>query len=530
MEVYSSKETTLRDYLRVLFRHKAIIITTLISVVTTVFIGLELKTPVYVANVKMLISAQKEIETKYYRGIYSGSKPLVSTHIEMVKSKLVIERVVKALGLYQRPLDYEKNFSTRLKAFLIDRRLKKRKIGLEKMTPEQKRALFFNMAMGSLTGSISATPLKDTNIFMISVRDFSPVVAAIIANSVSRSYVIFDLEQQVAELQLKYGEKYSTVLQLRDYIEKLYKSLDGKPLSSIEAIGPATVKIISQAQIGVPVRIVGRRLGLIFAFFTSMFLGVMLAFVFDYLDQTLKSPQDIETFFHIPFLGSIPKRKSKDKLLISDANPLPTKYTQSFQNLSDQMYLLMKDKNLKSLLITDAEGSEETTAIIANLAIYSSCKRGHRVLIIDANLRNPLVSKIFKIPNNNGLNHVLKEKIPFEDAIQDLGSHLHVLPAGEAVFNPITLLDSSVMSDVIKKAKEQYEIVFINCIDLNKFSDAVILSSIADGTVVIINEGKVKRQVVKSAIAPLEQKKINMVGVILNNRTYVIPKIIYDLT
>ena len=530
MEVYSSKETTLRDYLRVLFRHKAIIITTFIAVVTTVFIGLELKTPVYVADVKMLISAQKEIETKYYKGIYPGSKSLVSTHIEMVKSKLVIERVVKALGLYQRPLDYEKNFSTRLKAFLIDRRLKKQNISLEEIAPEQKQAFLFGMAISSLTGSISATPLIDTNIFLISVSDFSPVGAAIIANSVSRSYVIFDLEQQIAELQLKYGKKHSTVLQLQDYIKMLYKTLDGKPLSTIEAIGPASVKIISQARRGGQVGIVSRRLGLIFAFFTSLFLGVMLAFLFDYFDQTFKSPQDIETFFDIPFLGSIPKRKSKDKLLISDANPPPTKYTQSFQNLSDQMYLLMKDKNLKSLLITDAEGSEGTTAIIANLGSCLAYKAGHRVLIIDANLRTPAVSNILNISDTPGLTDVLEEKIPLDSAVQDLGSNLYVLPAGKTVFNPITLLDSSVMSDVIKKAKEQYEIVFINCIDLNKFSDAVILSSIVDGTALIVNEGKVRRQVIKNAIAPLEQKKVNLIGVILNNRTYVIPKIIYDLT
>jgi Mrp family chromosome partitioning ATPase len=111
-----------------------------------------------------------------------------------------------------------------------------------------------------------------------------------------------------------------------------------------------------------------------------------------------------------------------------------------------------------------------------------------------------------------------------------LGSNLYVLPAGETVSNPISLLDSSMMSDVVRKAKEQYEIVFINCIDLNKFSDAVILSSIADGTVLIVNEGKVKRQVVRNALTPLVEKNANIIGVILNNRTYVIPKIIYNLT
>lgn len=531
MEVYSSKETTLRDYLRVIFRYKVVIITVLIITMITILIRLELRTPVYEASVKMLISAQKEIEADYYRGIGVGIRSVIATQVEIVKSKPVIERVVKALGLYQRPLDYEKNFSTGLKTFLIDRRLKKQNLLFEESSPKEKQAFLFGMAISSLSGSISATPIEDTNIFIINVRDFSPVGAAIIANSVSRSYVIFDLEQQIAELQLKYGEKHSTVLQLQDYVKKLQEHLDGKLLPDIEAIGPASVKIIAQARGSALVAgRVSKQLTLIISFLMSIFLGILLAFVFDYLDQTFKSPWDVESFLNIPVLCSIPKKKSKDKLLISDANPKTTKYAQSFQNLSDQMYLLMKDKNLKSLLIIDAEGSEETTTVIANLGIYLARKAGHKVLIIDANLRNPSVFTIFNISNNPSLSDVLEEKIPFEDVIQDLGSNLYVLPAGKTESNPVILLDSSMMSEVIKKAKEQYEIVFINCIDLNKFSDAVILSSLADGTVLIVNEGKVRRQVIKNAIAPLEQKKVNIIGVVLNNRTYVIPKIIYNLT
>ena len=129
-----------------------------------------------------------------------------------------------------------------------------------------------------------------------------------------------------------------------------------------------------------------------------------------------------------------------------------------------------------------------------------------------------------------GLTDVLEGKVPFENAVQDLGSNLYVLPTSKTVLNPATLLNTSIMSNIIKKAQEQYELVFINGTDLRNFTDTAILSSITDGIAIVINEGKARRQVVKDAIASLEQKKINLIGAILNNRTYVIPEIIYKLT
>jgi len=527
---YSIKTPTFRDYLRIIFRHKIVFIILPLAIMIPTLIWLELPTPVYEAEVKMFVVAQKQTEAGYYRGFINVLN-ITAEHTELVKSNIVIERVAKALEFYQqRPLDYEKRFSSRLKAALIDYNLKKFMPTLEMMSPEEKQAFFLSRAISDLNGSIEAIPIKETNLFSIKAKDFDPGVAAIIANSVSRSYIIFDLEQQIAELQLKYGEKHSTVLQLKDYIAEFQKTLDGKPIPDLEAIGPASVKIMQQAQVVGQTSGVNKQLLRIFAFFGSIFLSIIFAFLFDYLDQTFKTHQDIESYLNIPFLGSISKRKSKDNLLIKDINPV-TSYAMSFQNLSEQVYLMIRDKNLKTLLMTGAEETEGTAAVTANLGIYLANKTGHKVLIVDANLRNSAMSKLFNISNGTGLTDVLERKISFLDAVQDIGNNLYFLPAGDTVFNPITLLDSSMVCEVITKAREQYEIVLINCADLKNFiTDVVILSSIADGTILVINEGKIKRQVVKSAISPLEQKKANIIGAILNNRTYVIPKIIYKIT
>ncbi|MCZ7622464.1 MAG: lipopolysaccharide biosynthesis protein, partial [Candidatus Kuenenia sp.] len=235
-----------------------------------------------------------------------------------------------------------------------------------------------------------------------------------IANVVSRSYIIFDLEQQLAELQLKYGEKQPIVVQLRENIEKLTQNLTGATLPDIEAIGPASVKIIEQAL--VPLRSTSdkKKISIVLAFFMSIFLGIMFAFGLEYIDHTFKSPRDVETFLNLPLLGAIPKKWFRNKSLLRNTKKA-TVLNSSYHDLSDQIYLLMKDKKLKALLITAVSHLEGSTTIVANIGL-SLAREGHKVLVIDANLKSPEIHEMFKIPNNSGLTHVLEGKIALEEA------------------------------------------------------------------------------------------------------------------
>lgn len=527
MEAYTTKkETTLKDFLTILFKHKFLLIFTILIVIVPVYINMKLKTPVYVAVVKMLITAEKEREGLYQKPFYFGSEATISSHTELVRSKRVIERVVNALRLYEIPLDYEKKFSTKLKAFLIDREIKKLKEKLEELSPKQRQAYLFQRAVDYLGSRIDVITSKESSVFMITVKDFNPYFAVILANAVSRSYVIFDLEQQIAELQLKYGWRNPVVIQLENYIEDIQKTLDGKPIPDLEAFGPATVKIMDQARDASLVKGVSERLVLTLAFLASLCAGILLSLLFENLNQTFRSPRDVEDILKIPFLGSIPKRRSKDKLLIAHTNPA-TEYSFFYQSLSDQILLLIKDKNLRSILIANDGSSKDTATVITNIGVCLARERSLKVFIIDADLRNAPVAELLKISNSPGLSDVLEGKISFEDAIQVIESNLNVLVAGKTVFNPTTLLSSSKMSELIKKAEEGHEVVLLNCADLRNFTDAVVLSSITDSIALVINEGKVRRQVIKKAILPLQEKKANIIGVILNNRRFPIPKMIY---
>ncbi|MBI4698797.1 MAG: hypothetical protein HY758_07820 [Nitrospirae bacterium] len=523
-----SSSATLRDYLRIIFRHKYLFLIVILAVLIPVYLGIQLQTPLYESQVTMIVPAVKEAKAGYYRPTFLGEG--ITDHLSLVKSNAVLERVVKALKLYERPIDYETNFSTRLKTFLIKLNMERILNRFEKMPHEQKEHFFVDLAVSRLNSNISTDPIKESSMFTITVRDFDPAASAVIANAVSRSYVMFDLEQQIAELKLKFGEKHVTVRQLSNYLEDFSKTLDGRPLPVIEALGPATVKIIEQAQYGLPSEGVSKVGLLIIGFMASIFLSLVLTFTFDFLDPTFKSPQEVEAVLNIPVLGTIPKKKSKIKPLINDSSNLPPDYVKSYQNLSEQMYLMVKDKSIKSFLVTDIEGSRETPAIIANIGLYLSGKQGHKVLIIDANFRTPLLSQLLHVADNSGLSDVIEGKVTFEDAVHDLGSNLYVLSSGNTEYNPVILLESSHIADIVNKSREKFEIIIITCADLRGFKDSAVLSSVVDGIIILIDEGKTHRMVAINAIAPMTNKKANIIGAILNNRTYVIPGIIYKLT
>ena len=522
----SYPEMTLRDYARIVFRHKAAFVATIATVLGATYVGLKMRTPVYEAQVKMLISAAKQVESLYYRDLASvRDSKITLTQSDIVTSNPVIERAVRATRLYQRPLDYEKAFAWRSKRPLIEWQAKQFQARLARWPEELQRKLLFRKAVEDLKRQVIVEPIRDTDLFVIKVREFSPWGAALLANAVSRSYLVFDLEQQAAELQLKYGTKHLTVKQMQDNIEQMTSSLAGGQLPDIEAIGPASVKIVEQASL--PLSPIGTAKSTMMAVAggLSLLLGLLLAFAFDFLDQTLKTPQEVKTFLGLPLLGSIPKRRWFERAVLQEGGRA-TRYIRFYQRLGDQVYLMAKEKDVRSILFTSALLSEGVTTIVANLGLYLA-QVGHRVLLIDANLRAPGLGKLLRLPRDAGLAEILQEGRSFDQVVQQLGA-LHILSAGLSADNPVALLDSPRFAQVLRAVRAQYDLVLIDGAQLKDCQDSAMIASSIDRVVLIMHEGKTRRQVIKAALAPLEQMKVQCLGGILNRRTFAIPQLIYD--
>ncbi|GAB4533972.1 MAG: hypothetical protein Fur0020_00130 [Thermodesulfovibrionia bacterium] len=529
---------SLRDFLRVVYKYRFLTLAILITVMVSIYIGMQMITPTYQASVKMLVTGKMPKDIEYERSLGQGS--LISTHMNMVFSKTVLERAARALRLDERPIDYEKDYATKIKRFFIERNANKIRKDIEGMGPDERRAFYLDRALSILKSSIStskvisysATGREDSSLFEIVATDFHPSEAVRMANVVSRSYVIYDLETQIAELTLMYGEMNPTVIKLKDFINKMEGTLNDRLLSDIDALGPASVKIVSQAEYAMPVT---QRWGFniyIIGFILSIVSGITISFGLEYMSETVKTAKDIDRHFKIPFLGSIPKRKKKDTLIM--ANPSASdklECVRAFRSVGDKVFLFTKERGIRSILANSLSNPSDSSAVVANLGIYLSRDIGKRVLIIDANFGYPSISRIFGLNANPDIIDLFEGKCTVDEAIKDLGNDLYLLSSRAVQFRPIKLVDSPFMADLIKELKERFDLLLIDC-QLNPLRDTVpvILSSYSDWVMMVLSEGKDRYYTVNLSLNLIKQRNGVKVFSVLNNRTKDLPKLLKKVT
>ncbi|MBN2157878.1 MAG: hypothetical protein JW807_00680 [Spirochaetes bacterium] len=525
MEKSNPMNLTFRDFVRPLFRQKMVIFLSALIIVPSAYISLKFQTPMYQARVLIQIKGVSHVASPTYEGL--GGWRIHLTQMAIVKSNPVIKKAVEALGLDKRPLDYESNYCYPLKKQLIKYQVQKEKKHIDSLSPAERKEYLLWKAMNELKGNIETYLEPNTDLFVILVRDFDPVKAVEIANVVSRSYTIYDLQQQLAELTMRYGNLHPTVQQLRDNINKMTAYLTGKELSDIDSIGTASVKIIEQAStnyqpVGKP-----KFLLMLVSIFVSGLIGMALAFTFDIMNHTFKAPDDMVKYLDIAAIGSIPKKKFMASLIIKDTSA-SSLYVDFYNDLSDQIMIFMKVQNLKTLLFASVTPQATNIAITANLGFCLSHNSGLKSLVIDANIGRPSVQKLLKLEERPGFTHMLgKPGSGIISSINAIDKKYHILQTGKVSEKTGGLLQEKNIKQLIKKTRNHYDAVLIDCTFVKKISDIAILSSNVDGVVLIVNEGKDHIQVTRSIVHTLKVNQANVIGGILNSRTFPIPGWLY---
>ena len=191
----------------------------------------------------------------------------------------------------------------------------------------------------------------------------------------------------------------------------------------------------------------------------------------------------------------------------------------------------MKEKKLKTFLVASPLPAEGTSTVLVNLGTFLADKTKRRVLLIDANLRHPSLHtllKSFNVTNTSGLADVLEERKPFDEAVQQAGKHLSVLTAGSTQSNPLTLLGLSGMSDLLQRARMEYDAVLVDGPAMSTYRDSLALTPLVDGVLLVIKEGNRSRQVLQVAMKPLNQLNGKLLGAVISHRTFAIPKVLYN--
>lgn len=181
-------------------------------------------------------------------------------------------------------------------------------------------------------------------------------------------------------------------------------------------------------------------------------------------------------------------------------------------------------------MIASCNEGEGTSTIAVNLSTVFAQNTDEKVLLIDANLRNPMLEKIFNVEKSPGLTDVLSEKVELGSSFQKTEmENLKVLTAGNKVLNPVSVLNSKKISNCIEKLKRYFSIILIDSAPIIPFSDSLYLASKVDVFLLVIEAEKTRWEVAREAIKKMSLSEINVFGTILNKKKDHIPASIYKM-
>lgn len=174
------------------------------------------------------------------------------------------------------------------------------------------------------------------------------------------------------------------------------------------------------------------------------------------------------------------------------------------------------DKPIKTMVVTSAGPGEGKSTTLVNLAV-TFAQQGSRVLLIDADLRKPRIHRILMMDNSNGLTNLLSTRNDYKDYVRSCRiKNLDILLCGAIPPNPSELLMSNAMKQFIQKVREDYDIVLIDAPPAIIVTDAAIISTFVDGTMLVAASGTVERDELIRAKEMLNKVNANIIGVVLN--------------
>lgn len=262
----------------------------------------------------------------------------------------------------------------------------------------------------------------------------------------------------------------------------------------------------------------------------ALLAGIGLAFLLDFLDDTVKSLDDVDRYIHLPTLALIPAARS-DKRLRDGEAPAPGASTalamvedvrshvaESYRHLRTSLLLSSAGQAPKTILVTSSQPSEGKTTTAINTA-FMLAQTGAEVLIIDCDLRRPRLHSNFNISNVRGLTNHLSGELPLDEVIQpfDKQPNLKLLPSGPIPPNPAELLGSEQMRQLLTTLGERFAHIIVDSPPAVSFTDASILSTFVDGVILVIHSGRSSRAVVRRAKQQLLDVGAHIFGIVLNN-------------
>jgi len=482
-----------------------VVASTLVATVSG-YIGVSRMPPIYQAYTTVIVGQGMQSANPDSQDLYI-SQQLAQTYREMVTQWPILSGAAESLGLSYVP-SYED-----VSAWLVPG-TQLMGIAVRDTDPERARALADaivqqlilvtpnEVAENQARQEFVRTQLEhlETNIQGTEQEILAEQAKLDAANS---ARAIQQYQANIAALQEKLSSYQSTYSSLLGSVER-------QRTNYISVFQPATTptnKISPNVKMTV---LMAAAIGLVLA------LGGAL--LIEFLDDTVKTPEDVERTMHLPTLGTLFRIDNGEA-----SNPLITVnqpfsvHADAFRTLRTNIRVSSVDKPVRMLVVTSSNPAEGKTTLVANLGVVMA-QAGNSVILVDCDLRRSRLHKVFGLPNREGLTNALLEDEPvLEDWLRETGvENLRVLTSGPLPPNPSDLLGSQKMRGLVEQLRSGADIVLFDTPPVLLVSETAVLAMEADGVVLVADAGGTRRAAARQTAERFEQLGIQVLGVALN--------------
>lgn len=508
----AASQLDLREFLRTLRRRKLIVLACLVVVLGT-SLGLSYaQTPRYEASAKLLLNRSRAGQSIFNTNGQFVAGPSVQTEIEVIKTEPVQELV-------------------------------RRKVGS--------------------APPVGVSAIGQTELIVIRAESTQPKRAAEIANAYAQSYIDFRRTQATETLVANSAQLEEKIGQFQKQIEELGTQLDAAPI----CVDPRTTATACAQRTNIEQFVTARRSSLInqqasfrerldelqvdseltsgggqlvtpaspaaepfapnprragiLGAFMGLMLGFGLAFLVEYLDDSIKGKEELERA--VPGVGvigmipQVPDWKAKDRSRLISLTDPTSPGAESYRILRTAIQFLGIERQTKVIQMTSASAQEGKTTTLSNLAV-AFANSGLRTVVVCCDLRRPRVHQFFGLDNAVGFTSVLLGNVALAKALQPVPGQdrLLVLASGPLPPNPAELLSSSRTADLLRNLAAQADIVLLDCPPVLPVTDSIVLSQRVDATVLVVSARTTTRKAAHRAAEMLHQVNAPLIGAVLN--------------
>lgn len=322
---------------------------------------------------------------------------------------------------------------------------------------------------------------------------------------------------------------YSALKREADMSREMYDLLIKrfKETSLTEDIRTGNIRIVDPAEIPKSPVKPKKAQNILLAIIVGLSMGIGLAFFLEYLDNTIRLPEEITSLLKIPYLGPVPAIASEQDAegreqerepqndLISLKAPKSTA-SESYRGIRTSILFSSAARAPQVIMVCSSGPREGKTITSANIAV-TMAQTGSKVLIMDCDMRRPRLNKLFGADRDMGMSNILVGNATLEEAIIHTQiPNIDIIASGPIPPNPSELLGSHHMQALIEEARKSYDRIIIDSPPITAVTDAVILSNFVDGVVVVIRAGVTHREIIKNGVAQLKSVNAHILGGILN--------------